>query len=79
MLARMAAHAAPGSAVMFNSGPKHGVSIGKFEGEPLFHASLSPDAYAALLDAEGFDLLATGDADPDCGGRTVWLFARRTA
>lgn len=48
----------PGSALMFTSGTDNGIAMGQFEGEPLFHASLAPDEYRALLSAHGF-----------CGGR----------
>ena len=33
-------HAAPGAALMFTSGPRHGEAIGSFEGERLYHGSL---------------------------------------
>jgi SAM-dependent methyltransferase len=67
------AHAAPGSALMFTSGPCAGVAIGAFEGEPLYHASLDPDEYRARLAAHGFAVVAHRAEDPECGGRTVWL------
>lgn len=76
VLPLLAAHAAPGAALMFNSGPADGIAIGTFEGEPLFHASLAPDTYRALLHAHGFALVAHKVHDADCGGRTVWLFRR---
>lgn len=76
MLPRLAAHAAPGAALMFNSGPADGIAIGQFGGEPLFHASLAPEAYRDLLRREGFTLVAHRASDPDCGGRTVWLFRK---
>jgi SAM-dependent methyltransferase len=75
-LARLANHAAPGAALMFNSGTVAGTSIGWFEGEPLFHASLAADDYRALLEAEGFSLVAYQAEDPDCGDRTIWLFRK---
>ncbi len=34
------AHAAPGAALLFTSGPSHGEAIGAYGGEPLYHASL---------------------------------------
>lgn len=71
-----AAHAAPGAALMFTSGPAHGIAIGTLGGEPLFHASLDPGEYRALLAANGFSVLRHVAADPACGGHTVWL-ARR--
>lgn len=66
-------HAADGAALMFTSGPAHGVAVGEFEGEPLFHASLDPAEYQALLEANGFRLMAHRAEDPDCGGHTIWL------
>lgn len=69
----------PGADLMFNSQTRDGIAIGKLEGDPRFHASLSRSACLALLDAAGLDLLAWQVAAPDCGGRTVWLFANRRA
>lgn len=66
-------HAAPHAALMFTSGPSHGEAIGVFEDEPLYHASLDPEEYRALLDAAGFEVLARRSGDPDCGGHTVSL------
>jgi cyclopropane fatty-acyl-phospholipid synthase-like methyltransferase len=67
------AHAAPGAALMFTSGPAHGEAIGQLEGEPLYHASLDPAEYRQLFDDHGFDVVATVSEDQTCGGRTVWL------
>lgn len=71
-----AMHAAPKAALLFTSGTGHGEAMGIYQGEPLYHASLDPVEYRALLAENGF----TGEAhvanDPDCGGHTVWL-ARR--
>jgi SAM-dependent methyltransferase len=67
------AHAAPGAALMFTSGPRAGEAIGTFHGEPLYHASLAPDEYRALLDRCGFEVVAHAAEDPGCGGRTIWL------
>ncbi len=72
------AHAKPGAALMFTSGGQDGESIGEWEGEPLYHASLAPEAYRAAVDGAGFDLAAHVISDPDCGGSTVWLAQRRT-
>ncbi len=73
MVPRFAAHAAPGAALMFTSGPAHGIATGTFEGEPLFHASLDAAEYGALLDDNGFEVVAHLAEDPACGGHTVWL------
>ncbi|MGA2566635.1 MAG: class I SAM-dependent methyltransferase [Pseudolabrys sp.] len=70
------AHAAPGAPLMFTSGPQHGEAIGNLHGEPLYHASLAPDEYRALLAANGFAVAAERMEDPDCGRHCVWL-ARR--
>lgn len=69
-------HAAAGAALMFTSGPAHGVAMGQFEGEALFHSSLDPAEYRALLDANGFRVTAHRAGDPGCGGHTVWLAQR---
>ncbi len=71
-----AAHSAPGAPLMFTSGPRRGEAVGSYQGEPLYHASLDPDEYRALLDASGFAVVAYMAEDPDCGGHTIWL-ARR--
>ncbi len=71
------AHAAPRAALMFTSGPAHGVAMGVLEGEALYHASLAPDEYSQLLEAHGFETIAMSAEDPDCGGRTVWLAQAR--
>lgn len=68
-----AAHAAPKAALMFTSGPSHGEAIGSFAGERLYHASLDPSEYRALLAMHGFDVVAHVVEDPACGGRTIWL------
>ena len=66
-------HAAPRAALMFTSGPAHGEAIGSYRGEPLYHASLDAAEYRALLNANGFEVVAHVVEDPDCGGHTVWL------
>jgi SAM-dependent methyltransferase len=71
------AHAAERAALMFTSGSVFGEAVGTLEGEPLYHASLDPEEYRLLLEANGFDLVAHVPDDPDCGGHTVWLARRR--
>jgi len=73
MFPRFRQHAAPRAALMFTSGPAHGEAIGNYKGEPLYHASLDADEYRALLNANGFEVVAHAVEDPDCGGHTVWL------
>lgn len=67
------AHAKRGTALLFTSGPDHGEAIGSYQGEPLYHASLSASEYEALLKDNGFETLAHVVEDSACGGRTVWL------
>jgi SAM-dependent methyltransferase len=69
-------HAAAGAPLMFTSGPRHGEAVGSLRGEPLYHASLAPEEYRALLAKNGFAVERERMEDPDCGGHSVWL-ARR--
>jgi SAM-dependent methyltransferase len=78
MFAVFAAHAAAGAALMFTSGPRAGEAIGTLYGEPLYHASLAPEEYRALLEAHGFAVVSYDAEAPACGGHTIWL-ARRSA
>lgn len=68
-----AAHAAPGAALMFTSGPHFGEAIGSYRGDTLYHASLDPEEYRSLLAAHGFSVLEHAVEDPTCGGHTIWL------
>lgn len=69
-------HVGPRGALLFTSGPAHGVALGEFAGEPLHHASLDPEEYRALLKRHGLAVVQHIVEDPQCGGHTVWL-ARR--
>lgn len=66
-------HATPGAALIFTSGPAHGEAIGSFEGEALYHGSLAPEEYRALLAENGFSVVEHVVEDPSCGGHTIWL------
>jgi SAM-dependent methyltransferase len=77
MFPRFVAHAAPGAALMFTSGPEAGETIGEWRGEALFHASLAPSDYRSLLGANGFELIEHRAKDSECGHATIWL-ARRS-
>ncbi len=68
-----ARHAAPGAALLFNSGPSAGEEIGSYQGESLYHASLDPAEYYELLGDNGFTVMAHVASDPSCGQRTIWL------
>lgn len=71
-LGRLFAHAAPRAVLMFSSGPSEGHAIGDWRGEPLYHGSLDPEAYEALLSEAGFAVERGVWAE----GGLVWL-ARR--
>jgi hypothetical protein len=71
-------HAAPGTALMFTSATSHGVAIGSYHGEPLYHASLAAQEYESLLETNGFRVVSHFVEDPDCGGHTIWLAQARS-
>jgi 2-polyprenyl-3-methyl-5-hydroxy-6-metoxy-1,4-benzoquinol methylase len=73
MFAVFEAHAAPNAALMFTSGLNRGVAMGRFQGEPLYHASLDPDEYHALLRDHGFKYRAHEVGQADAGAAAVWL------
>jgi SAM-dependent methyltransferase len=73
MFPRFADHAAPGAALMFTSGPTHSEAIGEWQGEPLYHASLAPEEYRALLETNGFDVLSFTVGMPGGEKPSVWL------
>lgn len=64
---------APGGMLLFTSGDRAEETIGEFAGEPLYHASLDPDEYRALLDEAGLMLIDHRLDDESCGNATVWL------
>lgn len=78
MFQTFAAHSVSGGILMFNAGFSHGEAIGSYRGDPLYHASLDPSEYEALLAGSGFELMAHSIADPAKGGRICWL-ARQQA
>lgn len=70
-----AAHARPGAALLFTSGPAAGEAYGLFEGETLYHASLDPGEYRSLLADNGFAVVRHVVEDPECDCHTAWLAA----
>jgi cyclopropane fatty-acyl-phospholipid synthase-like methyltransferase len=73
MFARFAAHAKEGAPLMFTSGPRHGVAMGEWQGEPLYHASLAPEEYRSLLAASGFEVESYKPGEPVAIGPSVWM------
>jgi SAM-dependent methyltransferase len=76
MFAVFAAHSEPGGALMFTSGWNRGVAMGQFQGERLYHASLDPDEYHALLRAHGYRYCAHEVSQHAAGAAAVWLAQR---
>jgi SAM-dependent methyltransferase len=66
-------HAAAEAVLMFTSGPCAGVALGSYHGEPLYHASLSPEEYETLLTMHSFTTVAHVARDAASGDRTIWM------
>ena len=66
-------HINPNGILLFTSGPAHGEAWGMNGGENLFHASLAPDEYEALLQKHHFNVLKFVVEDPECFNDTIWM------
>lgn len=77
VLPKLAAHLLPGGALMLTVGPKEGEVDGWVGGDRVYHASLSPGEYRAILSDLDIDVLDFVPEDPDCGYRSVLLARRR--
>ena len=73
MFRQFARFAQQGTVLMFSSGPSHGEAIGDLFGDALYHASLAPEEYRALLKQSGFKVIKMVAEDVECTGHTVWL------
>jgi len=73
MFKTFASHLKTGGVLLFTSGPEAGEVWSDNGGENLYHASLSPEEYKALLKQHGFALIEHKTSDPECGNATVWL------
>lgn len=73
MFSQFTRFAQQGTALMFSSGPSHGEAIGDLFGDALYHASLAPEEYTALLNDHGFQVIKMVVEDVECTGHTVWL------
>lgn len=78
MFAIFSAHANGHAVLLFNTGPEHGeaTSTFTFKDEQLYHASLAPAEYRALLEQHGFEVVRHVTNDARSGGRTAWLCRR---
>jgi cyclopropane fatty-acyl-phospholipid synthase-like methyltransferase len=81
MFAVFDAHGGDDAVLMFNTGPEHGEAASSFtfKGEQLYHASLAPAEYRALLDRSGFEVVHHIANDVRSGGRSAWLCRRKRA
>ncbi|MFP3921822.1 MAG: class I SAM-dependent methyltransferase [Dichotomicrobium sp.] len=75
-LTKLAAHLAPGGALMLTVGPEAGEVTGHVGDEVVYHASLSRRDYELGLAALGLRIVEFTVSDDDCGGATV-LLARK--
>lgn len=75
-LQRILAHLAPGGRFLLTTGPRDGEVTGTIGGEPVYHASLAPTAYQALVAAAGCRVLDFVPEDPNTASHTVWLIGR---
>ena len=76
VLPRLVRHLVSGGPLMLTVGPEAGEAWGEVAGEPVYHASLSPDEYAEQLDRAGAEVEAFCAEDADCAGHTI-LLARK--
>ncbi len=76
-LPRIAAHLAPGGRVLLTVGHRAGETTGMAGGERVFHASLAPESYRAILRDSGCETEAFVPEDPQARGHTM-LLARKT-
>ncbi|MEM0948698.1 MAG: class I SAM-dependent methyltransferase [Pseudomonadota bacterium] len=75
-LPRLADHLGPNGTLMVTVGPHEGEVTGTVEGDPVYHASLSPAGYATVLEGCGMRMTAYLAEDPDCDYHSV-LMARK--
>jgi SAM-dependent methyltransferase len=68
-----AAHAAPGATLLFTSGPAAGEVWGTVGASAVYHASLDPAEYRALLSGSGFAEVWFRPDDAELQGHSVWL------
>lgn len=72
-----ARHAAPGARLLLTTGPGAGEAWGRVGTSAVYHASLDPADYRALMDDHGFETLWFRPEDADLRGHSVWLARAR--
>lgn len=78
-LTKLAAHLAPGGALMLTVGPEAGEVIGHVGDDIVYHASLSPGGYESRLAASGLHIVEFAISDDECDGSTILLAQKQGA
>lgn len=76
-LHRLANHLLPRGALMLTVGPEAGEVTGTVADEPVYHSSLAPEAYKAILADAGLDIVQFVKEDPNCDLHTILLAQMR--
>lgn len=79
VLPRLANHLAPGGTLMLTVGPEAGEVTGHVGDDRVYHASLAPEDYKAILVENGLTLVNFVPEDPDCDFQTVLLATRQNS
>jgi len=72
-LRRFADHLVDGGALLLTVGPDASEVVGHVGGEPVCHASLTPEEYASVLAALGLSIVSFVPDDPVCDYASVLL------
>lgn len=78
-MVRFAAHLNEVGALMLTVGPKASETIGHVGGDPVYHASLAPDDYVAILAGLDMRIVRFVVEDPECDYATVLLAQKNQA
>ncbi|MGI9625188.1 MAG: class I SAM-dependent methyltransferase [Longimicrobiales bacterium] len=79
VLPRLAGHMTEGAALLLTVGPEAGEVGGWVGGEAVYHASLAPAEYEALLHELGVEIQEFVPDDPSCDGHTILLAKKSLA
>lgn len=71
-----ARHLRPQGRMLLTTGPAAGEPLGHAGGAEVYHCSLDPAEYRALMGTVGLRVLDFRPEDPDCRGHSVWLLER---
>ena len=78
VLDRFIGHLASNGVLMITVGPEAGEVLGHVNGEEVYHASLAPDEYTALLIQSGVEVVEFVFEDETCDFQTVLLAKKRS-